>query len=220
MSVKPSVVLSEYLSYPFESDEHFKKGLSDIVAANSQDVPDNLLRSMRVFYFNRTTGNSLSIEEVQAYGDSLLVNSTDSKDISNNTSATLSASNSHEPVLSLAQVQALIEAGKLDEIPNNKTIAGDLNAAPPTESTVPSRRKPWEASESSTAQGTMSGVPPTKGTSAISGFPEEKLGSYDVDRTLPELISRSKYRRNSSVDDAIGLFIGSFAVAKLKECDE
>lgn len=52
---------------------------------------------------------------------------TDSKDISNHTSATLGASSHLEPVLSFAQIQALIEAGKLDEIPNNKIIAGDLN---------------------------------------------------------------------------------------------
>ncbi|GAW09595.1 hypothetical protein LENED_011759 [Lentinula edodes] len=96
-----SSILSQYLAYPFDSDANFKKGLSDIVSLagtnRSTDIPEDTIRSMRVFYFNRRSPS------------------------------------------------ALIEAGRMDEIPNNKTICTDLNSASLTSSpTAPPRKKPWE----------------------------------------------------------------------------
>ncbi|KAE9389301.1 hypothetical protein BT96DRAFT_1025126 [Gymnopus androsaceus JB14] len=145
---EPSNVLSQYLAYPFESDESFKKGLSDIVSLaainGSSSVSEDVLRSMRVFYFNRTTGNALSIDEVQVYENSL---SSSSNDIPTSETHNTIASEGTERVLSFAQIQALIEAGKFDEIPYNKKISGDLNSASPTNSTAPTRKKPWEVQD-------------------------------------------------------------------------
>ncbi|KAJ4496047.1 hypothetical protein C8J55DRAFT_495622 [Lentinula edodes] len=143
-----SSILSQYLAYPFDSDANFKKGLSDIVSLagtnRSTDIPEDTIRSMRVFYFNRLLGHSLSVAEVQAYEQSK--NST--RDISTSAQASTShigvEANDAEP-LSFAQIQALIEAGRMDEIPNNKTICTDLNSASLTTSpTVLPRKKPWE----------------------------------------------------------------------------
>ncbi|OJT11859.1 hypothetical protein TRAPUB_11578 [Trametes pubescens] len=66
-------------------------------------------------------------------------------------------------MLSFAQLKALIEQGRTDEIPNNKTIPNVLSvrritflpchathswhvlqSAPPSESTVVPPKKPWE----------------------------------------------------------------------------
>ncbi|KAJ4489980.1 hypothetical protein J3R30DRAFT_14443 [Lentinula aciculospora] len=135
-----SSVLSQYLAYPFESDANFAKGLSDIVslASNNRpsDIPEHTLRSIRVFYFNRTTGNSLSVSEVEAYERS-------GRDTTSNTPDTSLGSNSAEP-LSFGQIQALIEAGRINEIPNNKVISTELNPSAPPGSSIPPRKKPWE----------------------------------------------------------------------------
>jgi hypothetical protein len=71
--------------------------------------------------------------------------------------------NSDEPrILTFADLQALIESGREDLIPNNKIIPDTLNVrlefglsfrffdgvflqdAPPSQSTAPVRKKPWE----------------------------------------------------------------------------
>lgn len=99
---------------------------------------------MRVFYFNRyasirsnvvyaltslfsTTGNSLSIDEVQAHENSLSSPSNDASMPGRHNTNTDIESEGAERVLSFAQIQALIEAGRLDEIPYNKNISKELN---------------------------------------------------------------------------------------------
>ncbi|KAF9022218.1 hypothetical protein BDZ89DRAFT_1070855 [Hymenopellis radicata] len=54
------------------------------------------------------------------------------------TSGDLPASDAaSEPhTLTFAQLQALIESGRVDEIPNNKPISGELNDDPPSQSTA------------------------------------------------------------------------------------
>ncbi|KAH8981927.1 hypothetical protein EDB86DRAFT_3086629 [Lactarius hatsudake] len=46
--------------------------------------------------------------------------------------------------LTFAELQALIDQGKTDEIPNNKHIPDALNDAVPSQSSAPQRKKPWE----------------------------------------------------------------------------
>jgi len=47
-------------------------------------------------------------------------------------------------ILTLAELKELIESGNLDKIPNNKIIPETLNDAPPSQSTAPTKKKPWE----------------------------------------------------------------------------
>lgn len=46
--------------------------------------------------------------------------------------------------LTFAELQSLIEQGKMDEIPNNKHIPDTINEAVPSHSSAPQRKKPWE----------------------------------------------------------------------------
>jgi len=46
--------------------------------------------------------------------------------------------------LTFAELKDLIEQGKTDQIPNNRYIPEAINDSPPSESTAPSRKKPWE----------------------------------------------------------------------------
>jgi len=46
--------------------------------------------------------------------------------------------------LTFAELKELIEQGKTDQIPNNRQIPEVINDAPPSASTAPSRKKPWE----------------------------------------------------------------------------
>jgi len=94
-----------------------------------------------LFYFKRITGHSLTVEDVY-------------KPI-----PTPAVDESH--TLTFAELKDLIEQDKTDQIPNNRHIPEAINVnlsflsilftfyrfnqdAPPSESTVPSRKKPWE----------------------------------------------------------------------------
>jgi len=123
--------MEQYTSYPFDADEQFQQGLADILARNKElDLNEAQLRA-RVFYFNRITGSSLDINQVRDYEAS---------------------KKSESEFLTFAQLQELIESGRVDEIPNNKTISGELNADSPSQSTAPARKKPWEVSAGSASE--------------------------------------------------------------------
>jgi hypothetical protein len=62
-------------------------------------------------------------------------------------SSPASATDDKNRVLSFAELKELIETGNVDKIPNNKIIPEGLNDAPPSQSTAPARKKPWEAAE-------------------------------------------------------------------------
>jgi len=47
-------------------------------------------------------------------------------------------------VLTFAELQELIAAGRVEGIPNNKVILDGLNEAQPSTSISPVRKKPWE----------------------------------------------------------------------------
>ncbi|KAF5348025.1 hypothetical protein D9758_010037 [Tetrapyrgos nigripes] len=175
-----NAALPQYMSFPFDTDESFKQGLTDILSSNPQyagtgkEPDESTLRQIRVFYFNRVTGNSLNLAEVEAYEEELKAASTislvsepvnspvppSSPSLSStslsNTSApsdpAVANTTSDEPdVLTFAQLKALIESGNIDQIPNNKKIPDNLNDAPASESTAQTKKKPWEVAASSEA---------------------------------------------------------------------
>ncbi|KAF8208140.1 hypothetical protein K438DRAFT_1813486 [Mycena galopus ATCC 62051] len=146
--------LQLYASYPFSSDEEYQNGLQSILAGGAlandppEDVREEILRRTRVFYFNRVTGHAISMDDAREFehaqrttgadvSDSALVSSVSADDTSTDAEAV---------VLSFAELQALIEAGKADQIPNNKIIPDELNDEAPSTSTAPVRKKPWEVS--------------------------------------------------------------------------
>ncbi|KAK0194465.1 hypothetical protein F5146DRAFT_1035988 [Armillaria mellea] len=132
------VILQQFFEYPFETDENYQQGLAGILSTNPSNA---VLLNTRVFYFNRLAGSSITVADVLAYRPQ-------STSVSESVpSSNPAAIDSEEPkVLTFAQLQELIEAGKLDEIPNNKTISGELNSSPPSQSATSTRRKPWETS--------------------------------------------------------------------------
>ncbi|PBK63249.1 uncharacterized protein ARMOST_13867 [Armillaria ostoyae] len=134
-----AAILQQFLEYPFESDEAYQQGLAGILATNPSNA---VLLNTRVFYFNRLTSSSITVADVLAYRQQ-------STSVSESVpSSNPAAIDSEEPkVLTFAQLQELIEAGKLDEIPNNKTISGELNTSPPSQSAVSTRQKPWETND-------------------------------------------------------------------------
>ncbi|KAJ7764586.1 hypothetical protein DFH07DRAFT_811715 [Mycena maculata] len=152
--------LELYASYPFTFDDDYQNGLATIIAGGALDndppeeIRDEILRRTRVFYFNRVTGNAITMDEAREYE---LSHKTDgARPDTTSPAATaepISPDDAEPVVLSFAQLQALIEAGKEDQIPNNKVIPDDLNDAAPSASAAPVRRKPWEV-DSDTNQAT------------------------------------------------------------------
>ncbi|KAJ7253015.1 hypothetical protein B0H12DRAFT_1117056 [Mycena haematopus] len=147
--------LQLYASYPFSSDEEYQNGLQSIIAAGAlandppEDVREEILRRTRVFYFNRVTGHAISMDEAREFEHAQRVTGDDASNsaLPPAASGLGDASADAEPVvLSFAQLQALIEAGRADQIPNNKIIPDELNDEAPSTSTAPVRKKPWEVS--------------------------------------------------------------------------
>lgn len=159
--------LEQYASYPFDTDEVYQQGLASILAsgalanAATPEDRDEILRRTRVFYFNKTTGNSITLDEAREFEESLPKEAPSQLGTSTTTSPLATApgptptsdktQSEEEPrVLTFAELKELIESGRLDQIPNNKIIPNDLNEAPPSQSTTQTRKKPWEiASENS-----------------------------------------------------------------------
>ncbi|KAJ7829437.1 hypothetical protein B0H14DRAFT_2366660 [Mycena olivaceomarginata] len=142
--------LQAYAQFPFSSDEEYQNGLQSILAGGAlandspEEVKDEILRRTRVFYFNRVTGHAITMDEARELEQAQRLTSPDA---SNSALAPAASSDDAEPlVLSFAQLQALIEAGKADQIPNNKIIPDELNDEVPSTSTAPVRKKPWEVS--------------------------------------------------------------------------
>ncbi|KAG6889931.1 hypothetical protein C0995_013455 [Termitomyces sp. Mi166 len=153
--------LESYIAYPFASDETYqnvpdgrdliKQGMESLIAGGA--IVDNLtpeekeetLRRIRVFYFNRATGNALSVEEVRMYETSKKPAQHPEWEDQHAEGEEKAATTSDEArALTFAELQELIESGKVDQIPNNKVIPERLNEAPPSQSNAPFRKKPWE----------------------------------------------------------------------------
>ncbi|KAJ7130311.1 hypothetical protein C8R44DRAFT_775308 [Mycena epipterygia] len=146
--------LQQYASYPFSSDDEYQNGLASIIAGGAldnnppEDIREEILRRTRVFYFNRVTGNAITMDEAREYEQSQMKHRDSALAAEDPSPGSLTGDTilgDAEPVvLSFAQLQALIEAGKADQIPNNKIIPEDLNDAAPSASAAAVRKKPWE----------------------------------------------------------------------------
>ncbi|KAI3604976.1 hypothetical protein WG66_001970 [Moniliophthora roreri] len=139
-----------YANYPFESDDAFKQGLAGIIARSPADADhDEISRKAKVFYFNRVTGSTLTVEEVEASEQA----STQSPEFTTCASPTAADSPRHDSssqqqeTLTLTQIKEFIETGRTDQLPNNKVIPGGLNEAPPSQSIAATRKKPWEVDQ-------------------------------------------------------------------------
>ncbi|KAF8892875.1 hypothetical protein BD779DRAFT_1507485 [Infundibulicybe gibba] len=151
--------MQQYAAYPFDSDDTYQQGLASILSGDtfqgdlSQETKDEILRRTRVFYFNRVTGNSITMEDARIHELSLnqptptsgpaLVPTTPPTGAAESTNT----DQSEQRVLTFAELQELIESGKVDQIPNNKIIPEQLHTAPPSESTASTRKKPWESAD-------------------------------------------------------------------------
>jgi hypothetical protein len=136
--------IQQYASFPFDTDVDYQQGLDSILAGGAlnsstdEQAREEMLLKTRVFYFNRMTGNSLTIEEARQAESgnldrALYSHSPDAQDHTE-----------EAPVLSFVQLKELIESGKMDQIPNNKLIPTGLNDAPASTSSAVPRKKPWE----------------------------------------------------------------------------
>ncbi|KAF8352027.1 hypothetical protein F5887DRAFT_873525 [Amanita rubescens] len=128
-----------YASYPFDTDDAFKKGLENILASaalssdNSPGSRDDIERRARVFYFSsRVTGYPFTIEQALA------------AEQTRSTPSSQEDQTEEDYVLTFAELQELIAAGQVEGIPNNKVILDGLNEAQPSTSVSPVRKKPWE----------------------------------------------------------------------------
>ncbi|KAL7278273.1 hypothetical protein ACG7TL_008249 [Trametes sanguinea] len=150
--IPASDVVEQFIAYPFATDEDYQQGLAGILASGAlegrseEERAEILLRS-QVFYFNRRVGASLTMEDArrarqlgrqeptQPHGQVARASTAEAP----------SDSREEEPqMLSFAQLKALIEQGRTDEIPNNKVIPNVLSSEAPSESKAPPRKKPWE----------------------------------------------------------------------------
>ncbi|KAF9523814.1 hypothetical protein CPB83DRAFT_723735, partial [Crepidotus variabilis] len=129
--------LDDFLAYRFDTDEAFQQGLSSILGARAVEInsPDEFEAEMilraKIFYFNKTTGRNIDMNEVKDLVDKGAIHQA-------------SVKNDDTRVLTFAELRELIESGKTDQIPNNKVIPDRLNALEPSQTKAIPRKKPWE----------------------------------------------------------------------------
>ncbi|KAN0139246.1 hypothetical protein V8E53_002747 [Lactarius tabidus] len=147
--------LATYAGYSFEDDQSYQAGLSTLYSSGalddlSDEAKEDLLRKSRVFYFNQVHGGNLSESDAKQLE---VVGGGRTPDIISSSADRCSVPEAAgvEPegpvtarTLTFTELQALVEQGKTDEIPNNKHIPDALNDAPPSQSSAPQRKKPWE----------------------------------------------------------------------------
>ncbi|KAI0779045.1 hypothetical protein BD413DRAFT_464704 [Trametes elegans] len=152
-SRQPSA-LEQFASYPFAADDEYQKGVLGIIGSGmlqgkSEEERSEILLRSELFYFNRVKGTSLSLDDARkARQIGLLGGAKQEPGITSaTTTASASGTGQGQHMLSFAQLKDLIEQGRTDEIPNNKTIPNVLSSAPPSESKVAPRKKPWEGNK-------------------------------------------------------------------------
>ncbi|EPS95339.1 hypothetical protein FOMPIDRAFT_1132628 [Fomitopsis schrenkii] len=134
-----------FLAYPFSTDAVYQQGLDSITASGafegkSEEERAALMRSSQVYYFSRATGCSITVDDVLQRERARQLGSDDLE------AAQTSLTAADQPrTLSFAELKALIEEGKTDQIPNNRQIPNVLNPAAPSQSIATARKKPWEA---------------------------------------------------------------------------
>ncbi|CCM05417.1 uncharacterized protein FIBRA_07634 [Fibroporia radiculosa] len=126
--------VAEFFSYPFSTDVTYQQGLANIMNSlegKSDDEKADILRRSKVYYFNHITGYSITVDDVSQKDRSM----TDGNNVAlqgGSESIRAPASNDidmdNEPrILTFAELKALIEQGKTDQIPNNRIIPSELN---------------------------------------------------------------------------------------------
>ncbi|EIW53607.1 uncharacterized protein TRAVEDRAFT_31677 [Trametes versicolor FP-101664 SS1] len=142
-----------FATYQFANDPEYQQGIAGITASGaldgkSEDEKADILLRSEVFYFNHLTGSSLTVEDARLLRQSLSATRSEESQSAASVAPVaipVPTSDAEEPqMLSFAQLKALIEQGRTDEIPNNKTIPNVLSSAAPSESTVAPPKKPWE----------------------------------------------------------------------------
>ncbi|KAH9064610.1 hypothetical protein EDB87DRAFT_1598359 [Lactarius vividus] len=129
--------LAIYAGYSFADDQSYQAGLSTLYTSGALDglsdkTKEDLLRKSRVFYFNQAHGCNISESDAKQL------------EVEDRRSASEVPTAQAARNLTFAELQALIDQGKTDEIPNNKHIPDALNDAAPSQSSAPQRKKPWE----------------------------------------------------------------------------
>ncbi|KAJ3507369.1 hypothetical protein NLJ89_g6338 [Agrocybe chaxingu] len=94
---------------------------------------------------DRTSVYSITVDEAREYEQSR--GSVASASATSTTNAPVEV-DEETRILTFAELKELIESGKVDQIPNNKVIPEAINEAPPSQSTVGVRKKPWELADS------------------------------------------------------------------------
>jgi len=101
-----------------------------------------------VIYYSRVTGYPFTIEQALAAEQTRLPeraeNHAESIDPKSSTPSSQEDQTEEDYVLTFAELQELIAAGRVEGIPNNKVILDGLNEAQPSTSVSPVRKKPWE----------------------------------------------------------------------------
>jgi len=149
--------LQLFAVYPFSADSLYQEGvesivLSGVLAGKSQDEQETILLQSRIYFFNRMTGHSLSVDDVRRSGilsrasEDPVCESAASTSAGPSTSGTEDSS-SETRTLSFAELKELIEQGQTDQIPNNRVIPNELSPEKPSESQGAMRKKPWELAE-------------------------------------------------------------------------
>ncbi|KAI0744557.1 hypothetical protein C8Q76DRAFT_606262 [Earliella scabrosa] len=139
--------LARFLAYGFATDPEYQEGLAGIISSGTlegrteQEKAEILLRS-EVFYFNRVAGPSITLDEAREARSSQVVTGDSHEPAA--TSTAVEGAKEEPQTLTFAQLKALIEQGRTDEIPNNKVIPDTLSSESPSESRAEVRRKPWE----------------------------------------------------------------------------
>ncbi|KIJ59867.1 hypothetical protein HYDPIDRAFT_161787 [Hydnomerulius pinastri MD-312] len=143
--------LDQFFSHPFSSDEAFQLGLSGILAHESMNGKSDKERSelilkSKLFYFNRTIGQNLTLEDVQARSTADLQTPQSGDEYARTSSE---SQDGEMRTLTFSELKSLIEQGKTENIPNNKVIPDTLNDGTPSQSIAPVRMKPWEVASQS-----------------------------------------------------------------------
>ncbi|KAF8523647.1 hypothetical protein JB92DRAFT_1549151 [Gautieria morchelliformis] len=148
--------LYEFSVYPFSTDPVFQAGLRSIVSSTpgeSSDELENIIGQAKVFYFARTTGYQVTWKNYLEWRKSHPSPGPDNQAISAGagSEACGTASPGEEggksAQLTFQQITDLINTGQTHLIPNNNLIPEALHGDPPSESTNPTRRKPWEQAQ-------------------------------------------------------------------------
>lgn len=150
------VAIRQFRTYPFDEDTVFQQGLKSILSdeamheKSSEEIGSLVLHS-KLFYFDRITQITLTPEDLAQFPEDATAGPppVTLKPLTEGENA--STPNAEERVLSFAELAALIQQGKTDQIPNNKHIPNIINSESSSISNAVPRKKPWEQNSHGTS---------------------------------------------------------------------